>query len=482
MEKNHANARFADGSDAAGHGWPVTQMLETRLGHFEFSGGYPVGGASARLRELQKLNRALEVYANQLMRVSQISTREGLRAFGATSPQHVVIWEQLMDAGTVLLTANTETVYAIAHLALDADGPTVIEAPPRMLGFVQDGLQRYLNDIGPLGPDKGQGGKFLILPPDWQGEVPQGYFVTRAPTYSALFAVRGFQVDNSTDAAVALMKQIRIYPLARSSSPPAMHFMNGSKQQIETVFHDTVRYFELLAMLVDEEPAGLFDPTERAQMQAIGIEKGRPFQPDAQMQALLDEAAHLGGAMARANCYDAPSHVFYYPQKHWQGIPASSDYTFARDGIPQIDARNYVYYMAAGNSPAMMEKNVGKGSQYLWSYRDADGDFLDGGKSYVLHVKPEIPAQAFWSVVGYDALSRSELQTGQALPSVSSYTHPQINTDGSVDIVFAPDKPATGGNWIQTLPGRGWFPIFRFYSPGEPFFDKSWQLDDIRKS
>ena len=123
-----------------------------------------------RLRDLQTLNRATEVYLTQLMPVSEIALREGLRAFGATKPTQVVIWENLMDAKTVLLTANTETVYAISHLALGSDGPTVVEAPPHMLGFLQDGLQRYLADIGPLGPDKGKGGKFLVLPPGFTGQ------------------------------------------------------------------------------------------------------------------------------------------------------------------------------------------------------------------------------------------------------------------------------------------------------------------------
>jgi hypothetical protein len=127
------------------HGWAGTETLDTRFGDFKFEGGYPLGDATQRLLELRTLNRAIE-----------IAVKEGLRAFGATKPIQVVVWENLMDSGTVLLTATTETVYAIAHLDLKTDGPTVIEAPPRMPGFVQDGLQRYVTDIGPLGPDKGK--------------------------------------------------------------------------------------------------------------------------------------------------------------------------------------------------------------------------------------------------------------------------------------------------------------------------------------
>ena len=447
------------------HGWLCSETLATRAGDFEFVNGYPTDDTAERLRDLQLFNRATEVYLTQLMPVSEMALRQGLRAFGVSKPTQVAVWEQLMDAKTLLLTANTETVYAVSHLALKDDGPTVIEAPPHMLGFIQDGLQRYLADIGPLGPDKGAGGKFLVLPPGFDGDVPDEYFVVRSPTYSVTFAVRGFQVDGSTDQAVELMKQIRVYPLADAASPPTMEFINGSGYDIDTLFPDNFGFFELLAMIVDEEPPEVFGPLERWLMQAIGIEKGTPFNPEDKTKAVLGEAARLGGAMARVNTYasSAPD-VYFYPDRKWQGALAGVSYTFLKDGVPQI---------------AMMEKNVGQGSQYLWTYRDADGNYLDGAKNYRLHVPPDIPIENFWSVVVYDALSRSELQNGQPFPSVSGYTDPAINADGSVDIAFGPHQPAGAQNWIATVPGRGWFPIFRFYSPTEAYFDKTWQLEDI---
>ncbi len=130
----------------------------------------------------------------------------------------------------------------------------------------------------------------------------------------------------------------------------------------------------------------------------------------------------------------------------------------------------------------MVEKHVGTGSQYLWTPRDASGAFLDGSKRYRLHVPPNIPAKNFWSVVAYDADSRSILRSGQSFPSVSTYTKPAANADGSIDIDFGPESPSGSGsakNWIQTMPGKGWFVLFRFYGPLEPFFDQSWKPDDI---
>jgi hypothetical protein len=461
------------------HGWITTGRISTRFGDFDFDGGYPVGDSGQRLLEQLIFNRAIEVYLTQLVAVSEIAQREGLRAFGARTAQQVVIWEQLMDSATQLLTANTETVYAIAQLDLKTDGLTVVEAPAEMLGLIQDGIQRYVVDIGPLGPDHGKGGKFLVLPPDYDGEVPEDFFVVRSPTYSALVALRGFQVDGSTEHAVHLIHGLQIYPL-NADPRPKMEFLNGSRQPIDTVFPDDDRFFDLLAMLVDEEPAETFAPLARSQMQAVGIGKQTVFAPDTRMRELLGDAARAGSAIARANTF-APSANYFYPGKQWQGV-GDLDYTFTINGVPQIDARNNVYYMAIGNSPAMMDKHVGQGSQYLWTYRDADARFLQGDSEYRLHLPPGIPALNFWSVLVYDAVSRSQVQTSQPLPSVSSYTNPVVNDDGSIDITFGPNQPAAEGNWIQTVPGRGWFGMVRFYSPTEQYFDKIWQLDDITRA
>ena len=290
------------------------------------------------------------------------------------------------------------------------------------------------------------------------------------------------EVDGKTDQAVALMKQIKVYPLAQASSPSAMEFLNGSGQAIDTIHPDTIEFFEMLSQLVDEEPANVFTPLERFQMKAIGIEKGKPFDPDSKTRTLLSDAARAGSAMARATAFASPdADTYYYKDHQWQYV-GDVPYTFVKDGIPEVDRRAYVYYMALGNSPAMMSKNVGLGSYYLWTYRDRDGNFLDGAKDFKLHIPPNVPARDFWSVLVYDALSRSELKNGQDFPSVSKYTDPALNADGSVDVYFGPRMPpGQEKNWIQTVPGRGWFPIFRFYGPLEPLYQKTWVLPDIEK-
>lgn len=451
------------------HGWIGTEIVKTRFGEFEFKNGYPTPDAAEALLEQLKFNRAIDVYLTQIPAIGIAAEHAGLADFGAKRSNQMIIWETLMDAETILLTANTETVYALGRLNLKAEGPTVVEAPPKMLGFAMDALQRYLVDIGLPGPDKGEGGKYLFLPPGYTGDVPEGYFVVKSPTFTVGFGMRGFKVDGKTDQAVALMKQTKVYPLAQASTPATMEFLNGSGKAINTIHPDTIGFFEMLAELVEEEPAEIFTPLERFQMQTIGIEKGKPFNPDAKTRTLLSEAARTGSAMARANSFASPiRNTYYYDDRKWQFV-GEVPYNFVKNEILEVDHRAYVYYMALGNSPAMMSRNVGVGSYYFWTYKDKDGNFFDGAKNYKLHVPANVPAKDFWSVLVYDSLSRSMLKTSQKFPSVSLYSGPSANADGSVDVYFGPDMPkAQEKNWIQTAAGKGWFPIFRFYGPLQP--------------
>jgi hypothetical protein len=256
------------------HGWLGTETLQTRFGAFNFKGGYPTPETATALLDQLKFNRAVEVYLAQMPAVSIYETKQGFESFGVKASNQVIIWEQLMDARTLLLTANTETVYALSILDLKVDGPTVLEAPPEMLGVAMDALQRYLCDIGLAGPDKGKGGKYLFLPPGHTGKAPAGYFVVKSPTYVVQYGLRGFLKDGKTDQAVGLMKRLKVYPLAKKDKPPAMEFLNGSGQPIDTVHSDTLGFFETLARLVNAEPADVFTPLERFYMRRSGSSTG----------------------------------------------------------------------------------------------------------------------------------------------------------------------------------------------------------------
>lgn len=463
------------------HGWIGTETVETRIGDFPFALGYPAGDAGSRLLDARTLLRAVEAYLEQMPAVSVHAIRRGLRDFGATTAQHVVLWESRMDSATLLLTGNTETVYGQVFLDLQGDGPTVVEVPAGMLGGFADMWQHSVADIGKTGIDKGAGGKILVLPPGHDGAVPDGYLMVHSPTYGVWLGLRGMLVDGKPDHAVGLFKQIRTYPLAQAGNPPPMVFLNGSGQAIDTIFPDTAQFFAALAELVEQEPAAMLSDADRSLLAGIGIVKGQPYAPDAAQLATLEEAARIGGAIARANTFasDDPARLVYLDRR-WEWLFVGGSASWDADGYVSVDRRAVFAYAAIGMSPAMADKVVGAGSQYIWTARDASGAYLDGAKAYRLRLPKDIPVGAFWSVVVYDAESRSMLQNGRPFPSVSQYTDPEANADGSVDVWFGPEAPAGHErNWIPTVPGKGWFTIVRFYSPLQPFFDQSWKADDI---
>src|SRR6185369_16151815 len=424
---------------AESHAWTGTGTLTTRAGDFEFKNSYPAGDASRKLRDALVFNRAVEAYLVQMHGVSWFHVSKGISEAGPGVPNQMVIWETLMDAQTLLLTGNTETVYGLCAIDLKRDGPVVIEVPSVMLGGLLDLWQRAIMDIGLTGVDKGKGGKLLLLPPDYAGSAPEGYLTGKASTYCVVLGVRGFQVDGRPDKAVAQMKTTRVYPLSKAANPPAMTFVNGSHQEIDTIFSDNLQFFDDLAWMIEHEPHEVIPSHERFQLAAIGIEKGKPFKPGAPRRKLFDEAAQFASAIARNNSFasDDPARLVY-PDRVWEWAFIGGSASWDSQGYINTDRRASFAYIAIGMSPAMVEKHVGAGSQYLWTPRDASGAFLDGGKNYRLHIPPNIPVKNFWSVVAYDADSRSILRSGQAFPSVSSYTGPQSNSDGSIDVYFGP--------------------------------------------
>jgi hypothetical protein len=464
------------------HGWFGTERVRTRAGEFEFRNSYPVGDTTMRLREVLHFNRAVEIYLTQLHGVSWYHVWSAVAEWGAATPNQVVLWESLMDAETLLLTGNCETVYGLCAIDLKRDGPVVVEAPAGLLGGFVDLWQNQIMDIGVTGPDKGKGGKFLLLPPGHDGDGPEGYLTAASKTYHVALGVRGFQSSGGGTAdAVASMKTMKVYPLSTVADPPATTFVDGSRQEIDTIFPDTGQFFVDLAAMIDAEPHEVIPSLERFQLASIGIEKGKPFTPDATRQALLDDAARFGAAIARSNSFDSDDPArLVYPDRAWEWAFIGGSASWDSQGYVNTDRRAAFSYIAIGMSPAMVEKHVGAGSQYLWTPRDETGAFLDGGKRYRLHIPPNIPAKHFWSVVAYDADSRSILRNDQPFPSVSTYTHPRANADGSIDIVFGPGTSADAeANWVQTVPGKGWFVLFRFYGPLEAFFDKTWKPNDI---
>jgi len=462
-------------------GVAVPDELDTSIGSLRLSDGVPDTATASKIYDNVDRSRALQAYLLGFPIVNQAGMRATLRESGPVN-QTDVIWENLVDSKTVELTANDNTVYSFIWLDTH-NGPLVVEVPPMVLGLIDDFWYRWVADIGITGPDGGKGGKYLILPPGYKGEVPVGYFVVRPSTYGSWMPFRSFLVHGSPKPGVeSVKKHLKIYQLSDAANPPEMKFVNVSGIPSNFVPPGDYSFWSLLHEVVQEEPSEGSDPTTLGLFASIGIEKGKPFNPDPRMKKILEDAAKIGAVTARTIAYRMRDrNGYYYPNSSWR-LPFFGGYKFeVSPGVANLDGAIFFYYLATGVTPAMAEKMVGRGSQYPWTPLDANGNPFDGAKTYKLHLPRHIPAKDFWSVIVYDTQTRSMLQTDQRFPSVSSQNQDlQVNADRSVDVYFGPKAPAgKESNWVQTIPGKGWFMILRLYGPLEPWFNKTWRPGEI---
>ena len=464
-------------------GVATPDSMDSSIGHLKLKDGFPTAETTAKIWDNLDRSRALQAYLLAIPIVNQAGMRDSLMKFGPVNSTDV-IWENLVDPKTVELTANDNTIYSFIWLDTKK-GPVVVEVPPKVLGTIDDFWYKWVVDVGITGPDKGAGGKYLILPPGYTGTVPEGYIVVRPTTYGTWMAFRSFLVDGKTAPAVEEVRNtLKIYPLADAASPTPAKLVNASGIPSNFVMPTDYSFWELLDKVIQEEPPEGSDPTTLGLFASIGIEKGKPFNPDPRMKAILTDAANIGAVTARALALDIRGRdAFFYPdsKSSWR-LPFFGGYKFqSQPGVSNLDGAAFYYFFATGVTPAMEEKMVGRGSQYPWTALDADGKPFDGGKSYKLTLPKGIPVKDFWSVIVYDVQTRSMLQTNQSAPSVSSQNKDvKINADGSVDVYFGPTAPpGMESNWVETIPGKGWFTILRLYGPLEPWFDKSWRPGEI---
>lgn len=499
--------------------------VQTRLGTLQFRDGAPTPETAERLYDHLDFTRGVDAFLNSFQGASIHAARRGFLSIGVEDNQ-ILIYPELMDSASLFLTANSDTVYFIGFVDL-TDGPMVIDvpaipAPSAILGTIDDMWFRWVTDFGLPGPDRAEGGRYLIAGPGYDGPLPDsGYHVSHARTTRVCLLGRAFMIDNDPAVpAEAIKAGFKIYPYTPGATGTAVaSFLAGqaplarAAATVETTFVDAVHlefntippndfsYWETIDELVQQEPVGAGEPEIMGQLAAVGIRKGQPFAPDERMRAILEDAVAVGNATARTLSF-APRDeegFAYYPGSAWFNMLFVGGYDFVdppptitaegvqqspSDGARKLNSRIAFFYPYTGITPAMCMRLTGIGSQYLIVARDATGEFLDGAQNYRLNLPAGIPESRFWSMMVYDRQTRSMLQTDQPMPRVGSQSGTvQQNADGSTDVYFGPQAPAGHeNNWIQTVPGKGWFGILRLYSPEQSFFDKSWRAGEIEKS
>ncbi|MFZ1863218.1 MAG: DUF1254 domain-containing protein [Polyangiales bacterium] len=495
---------------------------KTRIGTLELWDGAPTAETATMVFDAVDFTRALNAYNNSFRGASAYAIRQGFQSVGAKDGD-VIIFSELMDANSLFLTGNADTVYYMATLDL-TKGPMVIEQPPQSLGTINDMWFSWIIDIGFPGPDRGQGGKYLIVPPGYEGPLPDdGFFVAHSKTNYVLYAARAFLTNNDPKPTVELIKKhMKIYPytpggfgtsiatalegkvkLGSNPEVPETKFIEGSGRSFNTIPPSGYGFYEVLNANVQAEPATSYDPELAGQLAAIGIVKGEEFAPNDRMKKILTDAAAVGSAFGRAlnwRPFQIHPDWAYYADSHWGNMlfqggaffetppPAFEDGMFKPyppTGARTLDSRTAFYYAYTLDSPGMIMRIPNVGSQYLMSFLDDNGNPFDGAKTYKVTLPKGIPAAKFWSITLYDNQTRSMLQTPQKYPRAGSQSYPtpaaKPNKDGSTTVYIAPEKPegVDRGNWIQSTPGKGWFTLLRLYSPLPAFFDKSWRPSEI---
>jgi len=459
---------------------PAPNKIKTNFGALEFEGGaFPTEASVQKIYEELDLQRATQAYMDFFSAMSLYAiVKSQIRDFGFKSSSDVGVMADFMKPSENYLTGNDITVYAFASIDLKVDGPTVVEIPPGMYGNANDAIFKYLTDFGPTGPDKGKGGKYLFLPPGYKGKGPKGYFVIHSAGYRIWAMMRGFGEVGNGDQAVRWFKdRLKVYPLA--TGPREHAATNCSGLGANTLPPEDGSVFAMLNEIIQYEPAELFSKELLGRLATLGIEKGKPFDPDARMQRIFDQAAKQGVAMSRAIVYASREpEINYWPDRHWEKMFVRNT-EFIDNNHADIDARTLWHYQAICVSPNLLSTTPGVGTAYLTCFRDKDGAYLLGDKQYRLRVPANPPVKRFWAVTAYDPLSRSLLDSGGDI-TVSSTRGVDANPDGSVDIYFGQEAPkGKEKNFIKTDPAKGFFVVFRFYGPLEGYIDKTWVLNDF---
>jgi hypothetical protein len=456
--------------------------VETRLGTLRFTDGAPDAKTAELAYDNLDFMRGVEAFLDGIPAASIYAMCKGLADVGVDQ-QTVGIFETLMDARSLYLTPNSTTVY-VTHCYDLENGPIVLEASPGLLGPMDDAYFRHVTDIGFTGPDQGKGGKYLLVGPGYEGDLPkEGYFIIHSPTYTTWQLTRAFVKDGDLAATARGVKDtMRVYPWAQRENPPKTRFINLSGLKMNTIHANDFTFYEEINAVIQKEAPDALPAEVVGTLAAIGIKKGQPFDPDTRMKAILEDAIKVGNATARSIIFaQRDRRGFYYDDRQWKTNFIGGSSEFYNNGERMKDSRILFHYYATGITPAMAAPKVGSGSVYAYAERDSEGNYLDGGMTYKITLPAPIPVNNFWSFMVYDNQTRSILETDQKAAGLDSNSPDvEANADGSYTIYFGPRAPkGKEGNWVQTMPGKGWNTLLRLYGPLGPWFDKTWKPGDF---
>lgn len=436
------------------------------------------------------MQRAIEAYYALMPAMNVIGMRDGSEAEFGAGYNVLPIWKDRMDSRAWVPTPNGDVIYSMSYLDLKETGPLVVAAPPRVIGMFTDFFQKTITDVGAIGPDRARGGLFLLLPPNYDGHVPDGYYTFESSTYNVFLFFRTVMKAGKNGAdpteAVALAERTRIYPLwevEKDISP--MEFPNGSGKNINMMYATDFSYWNKVKAFVDYESISAMDQRLRGLLASIGIIKGKPFDPTDKQKEILSEAVVKAPRMilAQRQMGRADERNLYYDDRQYERVWSGATAEYMQESYLDIDQRAKFFQFAYSSAPAMVMRTIGAGSKYPVTARDADGEFINGSNHYNLHLPAGIPAKAFWAVTLYNVTDGTMPETDQLMPSKNQWDKIKTNKDGSVDLYFGPTLPegAPESNWIKSIEDRHHMVCIRLYGADIDFFDQTWKPDDVVK-
>jgi hypothetical protein len=398
----------------------------------------------------------------------------------------IVYWSRLLDWKNQTLTPNPDVIYLMPFFNTKDAGPMVLEIPPADEGVLNGSVMNYwqaaIEDIGPGGVDKGQGGKYLILPPHYDlDDIPPGYIAMPCDTYQGYALVRSVLKsgsDNDIAQAVAYAKRMKLYPLSEASNPPSTVFVDASDVLFDSTIPYDIRFFESLNRMVQAEPWlerdwAMIDP-----LKTLGIERGKSFGPDERARQVLNDAMLEAKALLEERWATVQP---FYEGGHWF-FPVSAELHesigngFKTPDSYPVDERGWLYTFIFFSA-----KHAGRAQYYLMATEDDEGRPLQGSASYRVHVPANAPVTQYWSLTVYNRATHTFIRNAPWLGRSSQTPGLQTKDGGSVDIFFGPTAPGPESNWIPTDPKGDFEVLARFYGPQKALFDKTWRLGDIER-
>ena len=448
----------------------------------QYVGGYPTAETAAAMFDEYDYQAATQFYVWGYAYLNNLALEKGLARMGGDE-RSIYTFDKRLQPQHIVMTGNSAVIYNLTRFIDLTKGPVVFEVPPRCRGHFFDlGVRAYV-DTGDVGPDKGAGGKYLVVPADYAGEIPEDYFEVRVKYSNRIaFIYRTFPgLEGSDEAAVELARQLNWYYLSEAAAPTAnSRVMIGYRPFVQEWPRDEEAFAWLAeAFNMDKVPAsGL---AHLGNMRRLGIEKGKPFAPDERAKAILKRAAKTAEAMVLSMAFQNRADAIYDNRQYAQTFTNRSS-VFYTDHYEEVEARAGTWHQVGSNFATQIPAKPGIGQFLMSGYRDKDGKPLIGSNTYRLQVPAEVPVKQFWQIPVYEVKTRSMINTGQK-STISGFDDLQRNADGSVDLYFGPELPegVSEKNWIKTIPGEGWFTLPRLYAPLEPILNKSWRWNDFER-